>query len=238
LSRTGKLAGKLSETRLLFTSEADRARASNDVQSFVAPVGVDISRVEGARARARERLGIKDDTDLLVCAIDERSSGVRLTAAMRTLALLAERHPRLRLVVIGADEDADDTRMHAAALGVTTLVRFLGPRSDASEICAAADAGWVAAEGDEASFACLDFMAGRVPVIAERSTSVSQFVPDGIAGILLAPADASDTAAAVARLLVDKNTRTTLGNGGYTRVTRDFTEQAMIEGFAAAAGAT
>jgi glycosyltransferase involved in cell wall biosynthesis len=155
---------------------------------------------------------------------------------MRTIALLGERHPNLRLAVVGSDADADDTRMHAAALGVTSLVRVLGSRADAREICAAADSGWVAAEGDDAAFACLDFMSARVPIIGERSPSVSHFVPDGIAGVLLPPADPSEIAAIVARFLVDKDARSSMGNAGYTRVTRDFTEQAMIDGFAAAAG--
>src|SRR5205085_10109243 len=139
------------------------------------------------------------------------------------------------LALVGRDADADDTRMHSAALGVTTLVRFLGERPDVPDICAAADVGWVAADGDEAAFACLDFMSAKVPVIAERSPAVSHFVPGGIAGKLLPPADPSDTAAAVARFLADEATRAAMGKAGQNRVLRDFSEKAMIDGFAAAA---
>ena len=233
-SRSGAMAGRLSRSRFLFTSEADRARAAVGGESFVAPVGVEVSLLADARTASRERLGIKGETQLMVCVIDQRA-GSRLTTPMRTLALLAERHPNLRLALVGRDADADDTRMHAAALGVTPLVRFLGERSDAAQICAAADVGWVAADGDEAAFGCLDFMSARVPVIAERSSTVSHFVPDGIAGVLLPPADPSDTAAAVARFLADGETREAMGKAGHTRAMRDFSEKAMIDGFAAAA---
>ena len=81
-----------------------------------------------------------DATQLIVCVIDE-SAGSRVTTAMRTLALLAERHPELRLALVGRSTDADDTRMHAAALGVTSLVRFLGERDDMPKVLAAADVG-------------------------------------------------------------------------------------------------
>jgi glycosyltransferase involved in cell wall biosynthesis len=162
---------------------------------------------------------------------------MRITTALRTVALLAERHPELRLALVGSSLDDDDTHMHASALGITGLVRFLGERDDLPAVLAAADVGWVAAEGDDGAFACLDFMAARVPVIAERSAMLSRFVPDGIAGVLLPPADPSDTAAAVANFLADNDRRVAMGKAGRTRVLRDFPDGAMIEGFAAAANA-
>jgi glycosyltransferase involved in cell wall biosynthesis len=97
--------------------------------------------------------------------------------------------------------------------------------------------GWVAADGDDGGFACLDFMAARVPIISERSPLIAHYVPDGIAGVLLPPADPSDTAAAVASFLAHDEQRDSMGRAGRTRAQRDFSEQAMIEGFAVAASA-
>lgn len=234
--RSGKFADRMATSLMLFSTAFDRDRAGLGDRGRVAPLGVDVASVESARAPARAMLGMSDEAQLIVCAIDDRA-GTRVTTAMRTLALLAERHPRLRLALVGRSGDADDTRMHAAALGVTSLVRFLGERTDMPAVLAAADVGWVTAGGDDGAFACLDFMAARVPVIAERSPLVSHFVPDGIAGVLLPPADPSDTASAVARFLADSGTRQAMGNAGYTRAQRDFSEDAMIEGFASAANA-
>ncbi|MEP6733611.1 MAG: glycosyltransferase family 4 protein [bacterium] len=235
-TRSGDFAGKMATSLLLFTTEADRARSVAGDKAFVAPLGVDVAKVQDVRAASRETLGYTDATQLIVCVID-RNSGSRVTTAMRTLALLAERHPALRLALVGRAEDADDTRMHAAALGVTSLVRFLRERDQTPELLAAADVGWVAADGDDGALACLDFMAARVPVIAERTPLVSTYVPDGIAGVLLPPADPSDTASAVARFLGDAETRKAMGNAGFTRAKRDFGESAMIAGFVAAAAA-
>jgi len=234
--RSGKLADRMATSRILFATASDRDRSGLGDRAMIAPLGVDVAKVQDARAEARSTLGMTDATQLIVCVIDSRA-GSRVTTAMRTLALLAERHPELRLALVGRSTDADDTRMHAAALGVTSLVRFLGERTDMPKVLAAADVGWVAAEGDDGGFACLDFMAARVPVIAERSSLVSHFVPDGIAGVLLPPADPSDTASAVARFLADDDTRIAMGKAGYTRAQRDFREETMIDGFAAAAAA-
>jgi glycosyltransferase involved in cell wall biosynthesis len=235
-TRSGNFAGRMATSRLLFATEADRARAIGADRAMVAPLGVNVAAVQDVRAASRQMLRIGDETQLVVCAIDQHSSA-RVTTAMRTLALLAQRHPDLRLALVGRAADADDMRMHAAALGVTSLVHFLGERDDSPAVLAAADVGWVAAEGDDGAFACLDFMAARVPVIAERSPLLSHFVPDGIAGVLLPPAEPSDTASAVAHFLADEAQRVAMGNAGRTRAMRDFGEKAMIDGFAAAANA-
>lgn len=232
--RASRLAGRMATANLMFSTEHDRVRSGLHGQAFLAPLGVDASRVADAREEARESLGATEETQLMVCVAD-RASRMRITTTLRTVALLAERHPELRLALAGSGCDDDDTHMHASALGITPLVRFLGERDDLPMLLAGADVGWVAAEGDDGAFACLDFMAARVPVIAERSSLLSHYVPDGIAGVLLPPADPSDTAAAVAAFLADHDRRLAMGRAGRTRAVRDFGEGPMIEGFAAAA---
>lgn len=234
--RAARLASRMATARLMFSTDHDRLRAGLAQNAFVAPLGVDVTRADGAREAARESLGAGPETQLMVCVAD-RAARVRITTTLRTVALLAERHPDLRLALAGSGCDDDDTHMHASALGITPLVQFLGERDDLPTLVAAADVGWVAAEGDDGAFASLDFMAARVPVIAERSTLLSHYVPDGIAGVLLPPADPSDTAAAVAAFLADHDRRAAMGQAGRTRALRDFTEATMIEGFAAAASA-
>ena len=234
--RSAKLAQKSAASRLMFTTDGDRARAGLADSARVAPLGVDPSQAADAREKARATLGVADSTKLIICVIDDHS-GARVTTVLRTLALLAERHASLRVAMVGRSADEDDIRMHAAALGVSTLVRLLGARDDMPGILAAADVGWVATEGDEGAYACLDFMSARVPVVAERSPLLAHYVPDGIAGVHLPPSDPADTASAVARFLANENQRAAMGSAGRARVMREFTETAMVEGFRAAAAA-
>jgi glycosyltransferase involved in cell wall biosynthesis len=231
-----RLATRLASVRLLFTTEEERARAGAESAGYVAPLGVDLERLDAERATSRSTLGVEPGTKLMVCVADKRARS-RITTALRTVGLLAERHPGLRLALVGSGSDDDDIHMHAAALGVTQLVRFLGQRDDMAAVLAAAEVGWVAAEGDDGAFGCLDFMAAGVPVIAERSPYLAHYVPDGIAGVLLPRADPADTAAAVAKFLAEDNQREAMGRAGRNRVAREFTVDDMVDGFAAAAGA-
>jgi glycosyltransferase involved in cell wall biosynthesis len=232
--RGARLASRLASVRLLFSTEEERARAGAESDGYVAPLGVDLERLDAERAASRSTLGVEPGTKLMVCVADKRARS-RITTALRTVGLLAERHPGLRLALVGSGSDDDDIHMHAAALGVTQLVRFLGQRDDMAAVLAAAEVGWVAAEGDDGAFGCLDFMAAGVPVIAERSPSLAHYVPDGIAGVLLPRADPADTAAAVAKFLAEDNQREAMGRAGRNRVAREFTVGAMVDGFAAAA---
>jgi glycosyltransferase involved in cell wall biosynthesis len=136
----------------------------------------------------------------------------------------------LHVVVFGPGSLDEGLRMHASALGVGSLVSFVGEGDDAP-ILRAASLGWVVSGGDTAAYACLDCMALRLPVVAERSLLAQHYVADGINGTLLAPGDPSYTASAVAAVIASRERLAAMGNAGHTRLQRDFSETAMIDGF-------
>jgi hypothetical protein len=198
-------------------------------------LGVEPSVHDAVRAVPKASLGAATGR-LVVCAYDERARP-RVGAVLRTMALLAPRHPELRLAIVGPGSDAEDVRMHAAALGITRVVAHLGERTDHLAVLRAADVGWVVAGGDDAAWAYLDLMALRVPVLAERDPLAQHYVADGIGGVLLPPDDPPATAATVAQFLAHDEHRAAMGNAGRARVARQFPEQAMVDGFAGAAEA-
>jgi glycosyltransferase involved in cell wall biosynthesis len=231
-NRGARLATRLAPTGFLFSTDADRQAADAQKQrvpSAVAPLAVDLSEHERAREVTKASLGAPPESRLIVCVhdgIDKR----KVFTALRTLALLAPRHPDLHLALIGAPR-LDELRMHGAALGVNAMVTYLGARDDELSIIRAADVGWVAADGDAAAFGALDFMAFRIPVLAERNPLTEHYVADGIAGVLLASADPTTTAASVAAFLAKEEQRVAMGNAGHTRLQREFSYEAMIKGF-------
>jgi glycosyltransferase involved in cell wall biosynthesis len=241
--RSGRLALRIASAGLMFTSEAEvaQAQAVPDVGSLplapaVAPLGVDVESYDSLRPTARATIGVPAQALLIVCSY-EPTARFRLATAMRTLALLLPRHPDVHLAVLGPGSLDDDLRMHAAALGVSSAVTFLGPRPDDLAILRAADAGWVVAGADDGAYAFLDFMAMRTPVLAERDPLSQHYVVDGSTGLLLSPGAPSRTAATVAPFFVHQDWRTAMGNAARSRAQRDFSEAGMIDGFEHAAAA-
>lgn len=243
LLRSGRLALRIASAGLIFTTEAELAQAQAipeldmmPLAPAIAPLGVDVSSYDSIRPVTRDAIGVPAQGLLIVCSY-EPGARLRFATAMRTLALLLPRHPDVHLAVLGPGSLDDDLRMHAAALGVSTSVTFLGQRADDLAILRAADAGWVVAGADEGAFAFLDLMAMRIPVLAERGVLPQHYVADGITGLLLSPGAPSHTAAAVAPFFVHQELRTAMGNAARTRVQRDFSEADMIDGFERAVSA-
>jgi hypothetical protein len=232
-SRRVRLATRLTPAGLLFSTEADREAATRAerfrLPAFVAPPGVDVRSHDAVRAANREAFGIAADARVIVCVYDGGELRQAL-APIRTVALLAGRHPELHLVIVG-DGAQDELRMQGAALGVNASISYLGTRDDELSIIRAADVGWIASRGDAAAFTALDCMAYGIPLIAQRNALTEHFVADGIAGVLLADSDATITAAAVAAFLAKNERRVQMGQAGRTRLLREFSYDGMIAGY-------
>ena len=227
-----RLASRLAPSALLFSTAADRDAADlkqSRTLSAIAPLGVDTAEHEAATPVSKVSIGAPANARLIVC-VNDGVNAQRALVALRTLALLAPRHPELHLAIVGAAQQ-DELRMQGAALGINTKVSYLGAREDELAVLRAADVGWIAATGDAAAFAALDFMACGVPIVAERSPLTEHYVADGIAGILLAQSDPTTTAGGVASFLARDAVRVAMGSAGRTRLQREFAYEAMINGF-------
>lgn len=224
-------AGRIAPSGFLFSTEADLKTASQSsrVRPTYAPLAVDPAEHDALTPVAKVALGAPSSSRLMVCVHDGNSRASALMA-LRTLALLAPRHPDLHLAIVGTTR-YDEVRMQGAALGVNAMVSYVGAREDELSIIRAADVGWIAAEGDGAAFAALDFMACRTAVVAPRSPVAEHYVVDGIGGMLLAQADAATTAARVATFLERTEQRAAMGNAARARLQREFSFDRMIDGY-------
>ncbi len=231
--RSGKLALKLAAAGVVVTTERELKSLDTHgwpISTMVAPLGVDVNAYDGVEPASRESLEAPASGLLIACHYDP-SGRNRVGALFRTVAILAPRHPTLHVALFGTGSRSDELRMHASAVGVNRIVSFLGERDDAHAIMRAADVGWSVSASDDGAFCCLDFMALRVPVIAERSPLTQHYVADGITGLLLAAAAPSYTASGVTAFLTGAEKLSAMGVAARTRVQRDFSESAMIDGY-------
>lgn len=252
LGFAGTLAAWLTKTGYLFASETDR-RASNipknAIESGSAELGVDVASYpsNGAKASipeepAKDQSGEAPPADkkdaealkFIVCVYDPTSRG-RAATAIRTMSMLAPRHPNLRLMIVGPGSDDEDLRMQAAALRVLHLVSFLGERDDQVSLMKDAHLGWVVAEADTGAYGILDLMALGIPTVASEGGIAQRYIAHGISGALYPPDDSASTAAAVAGMLQSEESRVAMGKAARTRVAREFPESTTIEGFDRAA---
>jgi glycosyltransferase involved in cell wall biosynthesis len=233
----GLITAHVAPARLVVSTNAEAATMINagSTPPVVAPFGIDAASSDAANPIDRRALRLRDDAIVVACPYAPNGR-VRLLNVMRTLSLVAPRHPRLRAVVYGHRAVDDDLRMQAAALGVAPLMQFVdGHLIDPAALMKASDFAWLAADHDAAALGCLDAMAASRPVIAERSPTIEYFVADGINGTVLPEGEPAAVASAVASVIARADARAAFGHAGRTRVQREFTVSAMVDGFEKAA---
>jgi Glycosyl transferases group 1 len=238
VGRATKTALRLATGGFVFTTQAEAAAVPKPARArdpVVADLGVDVSRYDELRAVSLIALGATSpDAKLIVCAYDVGGKA-QVATVLRTMALLAPRHPELHLAILGAESNDEDLKMHAASLGLGRRVAYLGERDDEFAVLQAAHLGWVVATEDTGGFTSLDVMAMGIPVLADRGTVAARYLADGITGTLLTPGDPPGTAAVVAGLLAQDDRRRAMGSAGRARVARKYTESAMIDALQEAA---
>ncbi|HEY81282.1 MAG TPA: glycosyltransferase family 4 protein [Caldilineae bacterium] len=129
-----------------------------------------------------------------------------IDTAIRAIAILRLRFPRLRLVIVGRESDpVYAARVRALAAPLGEAVAFRGPVSQA-EVKALLDASLALAltsNQEHAPMIVSEAMAAGRPVVATRVGALPGMAEDGRTGYLVDAGDPDAAAAALARLLAD-----------------------------------
>ena len=193
---------------------------------------VDLARFDPARQdreQARAALGVADGDAFVAGVVGQITPWKGQLEAVQAVALLAERHPSLRLVVAGEPKFVDaatrfDNRAYVEELrstiaqrGLEDRVTLLGERGDVPAVLAALDALLVPSWAEPFGRVVLEGMAMGVPVLATGVGGPAEIITDGRDGLLLPPATPAVWAGALERLMAGRREREALGRAGRER---------------------
>lgn len=144
-------------------------------------------------------------------------------------ALVAERHPAARFLVVGTGEEEPALRRRARERGLGDRLRFAGFRDDMPDVFAGLDLFVLASTSGEGSPAVLkEAMAAGAPVVASALEGVEEIVEEGRHGLLVRPGSAAAIAGAVGTLLGDQALAGRLSDAARRRAF-DFSIERMVE---------
>ncbi len=169
------------------------------------PTGIDLARfVPRDRAAARRELGLDVGATyvgILATLRDWKGHTVLFDALDR----LKDSHPSLRLLVVGDGPYRDRLDARLAAIGLAGRVDFVGHRKDAERWLNALDVFALPSWGDEGvSQALMQAMASELPIVTTPVGSLTEVIHDGETGLVVPPRDPDALAAAIIRLLRDR----------------------------------
>ncbi len=154
-----------------------------------------------------------------------RLAGVKgVPVLLRALAVLAPRHPDLRLRLIGDGPERTALETLATELGLAERCEFLGYRSqsEVAEALTTADIFVLPSFAEGVPVVLMEAMAAQLPVVTTCIAGVPELVEHGTSGLLVPPGEVDALAEALDTLLTDPDKRRAMGAAGRAKVAVDF----------------
>jgi L-malate glycosyltransferase len=224
-----------------YTAAAVRA-AVEDAPVRVVRNAVDLARFDPRRYEPRverARLGLAED-DRALAVIAQLTPWKGQDDAVRTVARVGRREPRVRLLLVGdivfsSPATRFDNRSYVACLrrlvagvGLADSVQFLGAREDVPAILSVLDALLVPSWEEPFGRTVVEGMAMGVPVLATSVGGPAELIDDRRDGLLLPPRSPERWAQALEGLLTDSPARAEMGARARARAVRCWSLEAHV----------
>jgi glycosyltransferase involved in cell wall biosynthesis len=194
-----------------------RARAETIVH------GIDLEQAASCAGRApRLRAALPGDTsDMLVVTVANLRRQKNYPMLLQAVRILVEHNVPVQVLAVGDGPVRGELEAMRDRLGLRDRVHFLGYRSDAIAIVAAADVFVLTSDYEAATLAVIEAMSVGVPVTVTAVGELPQIVTDGVSGRLVAAGDAAALARCLQDLIDDPDQRTRLADAA-RRASRGF----------------
>jgi glycosyltransferase involved in cell wall biosynthesis len=175
----------------------------------------------------RKELGVEPDEPLIT------QVGVRSTKGnddvIDAMGIVAARAPHARLLFVGA-RNPQPLLERARARGIEHAVRVLGYREDMPQILRASSCCVDASHtGLGITGALREALAVQTPVVATDVAGNQELVHDGETGVLVRSRDVAGLAAAILRLIDDRQYAVALGEAGRQLVVSHFSTRRKVD---------
>ena len=186
----------------------------------IVPLGLDLDRFRSNdRGAARTQLGLPSDQTAIVM-IGRLVPIKRVDRLLRAFAIAHDQRADIHLYVIGDGSERMGLERQAAAAGITDAVTFLGWRTDTESWYAAADIVALSSDNEGTPLTLIEAGAAGRPVVATAVGGVADVIRDGVTGLLIPVDDEPALAAALLRLIVDRDLAERFGRAAPAQVER------------------
>jgi L-malate glycosyltransferase len=179
--------------------------------------GVDLTQFTGSTdsERVRRELQLTRGTPLVV-VVSRLARLKGLEHLITAAAILKARNQEAQFLIVGETAPSqraylDELKSRATSHGVADRIVFAGLRSDAPALLAAADVAVMPSLNEALSNVLLESMAAGAPTVATRVGGTPEALFDEQTGLLVPPGDSQSLAAAISRLLNDRELASRLG---------------------------
>lgn len=196
-----------------------------------------ICGVDGERfrpdAQAREHVRAEHDIPLnakVVLFLGRLNKDKGLREMAKAMLALDERFPSLHWLIVGPDEGGMVQHILSVAGRLGERLHFQGFTTQPEAYMAAADIFCLPSYREGFGSSVLEAAAVGVPSVATRIYGLTDAVEEGVSGLLVKPADATELVQALERLLKDDQMRSVMGRAARTRALTYFSRERIVGG--------
>jgi glycosyltransferase involved in cell wall biosynthesis len=147
---------------------------------------------------------------------------------LRAAPDILRRRPEARIVIVGGGPLERDMRRFAASAGLDRHVLILGERPDARDLLSLFDVFVLPSLWEGLPLVLIEAASLGKPIVASAIDGVREVLRDGETGLLVPPAKPAELAAAVVRLLEDRDLAARLGAAARLEISPRFTLERMV----------
>lgn len=196
--------------------------------------GISFSRLDVPVERESVRAEFGFEPDMSLAGFVGRFSEQKAPeVVVRAAAEVLARRPRVGFLLVGEGRLRASVEQQIADLGLTGKVVVAGERADVPRLLRAFDIFVAASRWEGVGRALTEAMFVGLPVVAAPVNGVGELLEDGVTGLAAGPDDPAALAAAVERLLDDRQLAGRLGQAAHERVRRMMSAETMVERIAA-----
>jgi glycosyltransferase involved in cell wall biosynthesis len=178
------------------------------------------------RHESRSALGLGSDEFVVGC-VSRLMPSKRVGLLLSAVGILAKKGLKVSLIVAGEGPEREALE-RARSLMPTGTCRLLGRVPETGSVYAASDLFALPSVSEGFGLVFVEAAFYGVPSIGANATGVPYAIADGESGLLVPPDDVEKFAAAIERLMLDKELRLRLGANAQARAQTSFSVETMI----------
>lgn len=196
------------------------------------PNGVDLGKF-----RQRDKKPAVGRSGFKIAMVSRLVEGKGHLELVKAIAMLADRYPGLRLLLIGDGPTRPEIEKEIREQELEERIELVGqvPNALVPGLLRNCDALAFPSycSGETFGIVLIEGMATGLPVVATRFGGIPEVVAEGETGLLVEPRDVAELAAAIERLASDPDLAAELGQKGIARVERLFSAGAVARSITA-----
>ena len=180
--------------------------------------------------KVKKEFGISEN-DFVIGSVGRmlQDSHKRFSDLIKAFAEFSKEKENVKLLLVGDGSEKEGYQKLAKDLEVSDKVVFAGYQSDVSLLYQMMDVFALVSAREAFGLVLAEAMLNKLPVIATRVGGMKYIVEDQETGFLVEPRQVQEKKEKIEILYLDAELRKTLGNNGFEKAMREYTEESYVK---------